>query len=338
MNSTITRRILGEEQEREFTVLGWNSRVIIGVRAALVDENEVGYVLYEADDYVTRVEGHFGIPVTLKDDSCEVWEGLNGRWESVSQKKEREEKEEADWQQRMAERRAEKEAFKRVHEERQHLINDGRLFEVTIRESSTNRCAGANFDGSRTIVTNRPEAVNIGETSEEKERGDDELFGSNTIQDVWVDPEKLGDDGFIATIEKWHWNHCGHRFGVTVKKLAGREVSESEFFFGSAYAEWAELMEDEAVEYLFSLGENKSRRVRHSLLFAAGRAHGFAPHEERRRAWGTALRGLGLKGQKARVGSIRTAPVRAAQALGWKPSVPQPEYWEGLPEGVTEVK
>lgn len=210
-----------------------------------------------------------------------------------------------------------------------------------------NRRGGSSGSTCQSILTNRPEAVRVSAFGPEMQdyRDARDASGSGPVYrfaEVEIDETVLRDGDFVAIRKVRHNSDCrGNHYGETITHVAGREVSKKDFDFGTAYAEWAEYYEREALNYLRALAADKPRRVKHSLEFAAlGGSSGMAPHAQRREAWRAALKGCGLKGEtvsRTANGSVRTATVKAGLRLGWKPSVPAPKFWEGLPTGVTEV-
>jgi len=210
--------------------------------------------------------------------------------------------------------------------------NDG--VRVVVRSHSSDRYKTIT-EGPARLITNCPEAVSLGEFTTER-GGDhrlDESWETN-YREVRIG-EVPAEGGFVAYATYRHSTGCQYSGGDYVVSLAG-EVPVLEY--GSAYARWAEAMEEEAYAFLASKAEGCVKKVQHSLRFAAGVAHSLAPHDQRRRAWVSVLRGLGVREGVSRIiGSVRTATVKAALRLGWKPSVAKPEHWEGLPSGIVEI-
>lgn len=210
-------------------------------------------------------------------------------------------------------------------------IDDG--VKVVVRSHSSDRYKTIT-EGPGRLITNCPEAITLGEQSTEQggDRRRDESWETN-YRNVRIGELPMG--GFVAYATYRHSTGCQYVGGDYVVPLAG-EVPVLEY--GSAYARWAEAMEEEAYAFLASTAEGCAKKVQHSLRFAAGVAHGLAPHDQRRRAWVSALRGLGVSGDVSRIiGSVRTATCKAALRLGWEPSVAKPDYWGGLPCGVVEI-
>jgi hypothetical protein len=184
------------------------------------------------------------------------------------------------------------------------------------------------------LVTNCPGVIKLGEASTERggDRRLDESWETNYRE---VQIGELPAGGFVAYATHRHSTGCQYVGGDHVVSLVG-EVPTLEY--GTAYAQWAEVMEAEAYQYLEFIADRLPKKVGHSLRFAAGVAHGLAPHVQRRRAWVSALRGLGVQGDVSRITiSVRTATVKAALRLGWQPNVAKPKCWEGLPAGVVEI-
>jgi hypothetical protein len=204
---------------------------------------------------------------------------------------------------------------------------------VEVRSYYSDRCKTIT-SGSARLITNAPEVVILGETT--TEHGGDhrrDVSWETSYRQVLLG--NLPTGGFVAYSTNRHSTGCQHSGGDYVVPLAG-EVPV--FDFGTAFAGWAEAMEEEAYAFLASKAEGCGKKVVHSLRFAAGVAHCFAPHDQRRKAWVSALRGLGVHGDLGRViVSVRTATAKAALRLGWEPSVAKPDYWEGLPPGVVEI-
>lgn len=194
-----------------------------------------------------------------------------------------------------------------------------------------------------TILTNRPEAVQLGAFGPEMQESHQARdargwYSYRRFAEVGVDETLLGEGDFVAISEYTHFESCGTYNHTRVKHVAGREVGETDFSFGTAYAEWAEAHEHEALEHLREFAANKPRKVQHSLEFAAGAAHPCSPFEQRRKAWRAVLRAFGVRGDLSKVvASVRTATVKTALRLGWQPSVPAPKFWQGLPSGVVEL-
>ena len=210
--------------------------------------------------------------------------------------------------------------------------NDDGSVKVVVRSHSSDRYKTIT-EGPARLVTNVPSAIALGETATERggDRRRDESW-ETSYRNV-----QLGDvgDGFVAYAANRHSTGCQYSGGDYVVPLAG-EVPVLDY--GTAYARWAEAMEAEAYEYLDGYSRQADKKVRHSLAFAAGVAHSLARHDQRRKAWVSVLRALGVHGDVSRIiGSVRTATCKAALRLGWKPSVAKPEYWEGLPAGVVEI-
>lgn len=203
---------------------------------------------------------------------------------------------------------------------------------VVVRSHSSDRYKSIT-EGPARLVTNVPSAIVLGETTTERggDRRRDESWETSYRQ---VGLGEVGD-GFVAYAANRHSTGCQYVGGDYVVPLAG-EVPVLEY--GTAYARWAEAMEAEAYEYLERYSQPAGKKVSHSLAFAAGVAHDLAPHAQRRRAWVSVLRALGVREDVGRItGSVRTATVKAALRLGWQPSVAKPQYWEGLPAGVIEI-
>jgi len=188
-------------------------------------------------------------------------------------------------------------------------------------------------EGPARLVTTSPGAITLGEKYTEG-GGDsrcDERW-ETIYRHVEIVSPMVGMVGFVAYATNRHSTGCQYSGGDYVVPLVG-EVPILDF--GTSYACWAERMEIEAYDYLDHLATDK--KVRRSLRFAVGMAHSFAQHEERRKAWISVLRTLGVRDVSRIIGSIRTATCKAALRLGWKPSVARPTYWAGLPVGVVEV-
>ncbi len=205
--------------------------------------------------------------------------------------------------------------------------------QLEVRSSSSDRYKSIS-EGPGRLITNVPEAVRLGEATTERESNSREDWRWET---TWQNIQ-LGEvgDGFVAYATLRSSTGCQVVDGRHIVVLAG-EVPVLEY--GTAYQQWAEQMEGEAYEHLAWCAQQADKKVRHSLDFAAGMAAcGFAPHDQRRKAWVATLRGLGVEGDLSRIiGSVRTATVKAALALGWQPSLPKPRYWKGLPAGVVEI-
>lgn len=211
--------------------------------------------------------------------------------------------------------------------------NDDGSLKVVVRSHSSDRYKTITSGPAR-LITNVPWAITLGEQSTENggDRRRDESW-ETSYRNVQVGELPAG--GFVAYATYRHSTGCQYVGGDYIVPLAG-EVPVLEY--GSAYARWAEVMEEEAYAFLASKAEGCAKKVQHSLRFAAGMAHSLAPHDQRRLAWVSALRGLGVREDVSRIiGSVRTATCKAALRLGWKPSVAKPDYWEGLPSGVVEI-
>lgn len=211
--------------------------------------------------------------------------------------------------------------------------NENRTVKVEVRSYSSDRYKTITSGPAR-LITNVPEAVALGEQS--TERGGNRRLDENwetSYREVRIGEVPAG--GFVAYATYRHSTGCKYAGGDYIVPLAG-EVPVLEY--GSAYARWAEAMEEEAYAFLASKVESCAKKVQNSFRFAAGKAHSFAPHDQRRRAWVSALRGLGVREDVSRIiGSVRTATCKAALRLGWKPSIAKPEHWEGLPSGIVEI-
>lgn len=208
---------------------------------------------------------------------------------------------------------------------------DGVRVVVRSRSSDRNKTITA---GPARLITNCPEVVSLGEQSNENggDRRRDESW-ETSYRNVRIG--EVPEGGFVAYATFCRSTGCQYTRGGYVVALAG-EVPVLEY--GSAYARWAEAMNEEAYAFLTSKAEGYAKKVQHSLRFAAGVAQSFAPHDQRRRAWASALRGLGVSDDVSRIiGSVRTATCKAALRLGWQPSVAKPEFWEGLPSGIVEI-
>ncbi|MFA7314647.1 MAG: hypothetical protein WC025_01800 [Candidatus Magasanikbacteria bacterium] len=188
------------------------------------------------------------------------------------------------------------------------------------------------FEGPARLITNVPRSIVLGEVSIES--GGDPRWDSSwetSYRNVRVN--KVGS-GFVAYATKRSSTGCQYSGGDYVVQLAGEEVPVLDY--GSAYALWAEKTKTEAYKYLLSAAADK--KVLHSLAFASGVAHSYAPHDQRRRAWVEVLCALGVHEDVSRIiGSVRTATCKAALRLGWQPSVSKPVFWKGLPAGVVEI-
>lgn len=185
------------------------------------------------------------------------------------------------------------------------------------------------------LLTNDPAAIELGALATKSEGNWRERQGyTETTQTVRVsNPEKPGL--FLATVKAI--DHSEARFsGAKLEVLIGDCPYLS---FGHAYAAWAEEMSDEAYAFLAGATRTASRRLKQSLRFATGMAHSYAPHAQRRQAWRYVLRSLGADPTTVEriVKSVRTATCKTALRLGWRPSLPVPAYWEGLPRGIVEI-
>jgi hypothetical protein len=209
------------------------------------------------------------------------------------------------------------------------------IFQVLVRSWSSDRAKTIKVGPAR-LITNVPGAVSLGETTTEN-------GGDRRLDERWetsyrtVRIGELPSGGFVAYATKRSTSGSQFSGGDYVVALGG----EAPFLdYGTAFARWASELEGEAYAFLSAKAERCTNKVQRSLRFGAGVAHSLAPHDQRRRAWVSALRGLGVgeHGDVRRiVRSVRTATVKAALRLGWKPSVAPPKYWEGLPTGVVEV-
>lgn len=199
--------------------------------------------------------------------------------------------------------------------------------DLVVRESWSNRVAGSSKSTQSVIITNRPVAVTLGPLGpciEHKQSEMGRVYGSSSYEwraEVTVDEKMLGTDGFVAVLTQGVFESCGSHPIETVEPLAGREVSEADIFFGSAYAQWAERMKEEAFKFLEGLASEKSKRVRHSLRYAAGVADSLAPHAERRKAWRAVLLALGFRGDT----DVITKSVRTAHRQGGPPARLEPQ-------------
>jgi hypothetical protein len=210
--------------------------------------------------------------------------------------------------------------------------DDGDM-KVVVRSHSSDRYKTIT-EGPGRLVTNVPEAITLGAMTTER-GGDPRLDESweTSYRNVCIG--EVPEGGFVAYAMYRHSTGCEYVGGNYTVPITGNvPVLE----YGSAYARWAEAMEGEAYAFLVSRAEGCTKKVQQSLRFGAGVAHCFAPHDQRRRAWVSALRGLGVKGDVSGIiRSVRTATVKAAITLGWKPTVAKPAYWEGLPSGIVEI-
>lgn len=184
------------------------------------------------------------------------------------------------------------------------------------------------------LVTNCPSAVIMGQILPKEDcdghRTEKQLFS--------IDYSKLFDGAFIAITEDFDEEWAGRKKGTKFFKCLVGNADETTLFFGSAYKTWAEQMKEEAVGYISRQpGFNKAMRC--DLLFAAGLKHKYAGKAQRIPAWRSVLRRLNITGERQDriVNSIWTVHVKAALSLGWKPSVKQPAFWEGLPDGVVAL-
>ena len=203
-------------------------------------------------------------------------------------------------------------------------------FRIVVRSWYQDRAKSIE-QGPAVLVTDRPEAIVTGPACEERGRDD--------RQDTrWVEcvrEVRIGEigAGFVALRTTRRSSGCDYSGGELLLPLVGQPP---ELSFGGAYQAWCADVEPDARHFLVSLAS--SRRVRRMVEFAAGAAHAFAPHAQRRNAWRCALRALGARGHlDSVVRSVRTATTKSAIRLGWQPPVPQPTFWAGLPRGVVAV-
>ena len=213
-------------------------------------------------------------------------------------------------------------------------VNGDGSFKLEVKSRSSDRYKTVTSGPGR-IITNIPEKISLGDISTES--------GANhQLDESWVTTYRsirLGEigSGFVAYTTNRHSTGCQYAGGEYVVTIAG-EMPILEF--GTAYADWAKVLEDEAYEYLCGISKQRNAKIRHSLAFAAGFAHRYAPHDLRRSAWRSVLRRLGIHHHRdlSKISySVRTATAKAALRLGWKPSVAVPAYWNGYPNGVVEI-
>lgn len=209
--------------------------------------------------------------------------------------------------------------------------SDGSI-QVEVRSHSSDRYKTIRSGPGR-LITSAPNAIRLGEVIVERggDRRCDESWETSWRQ-VRIEE---AHNGFVAYATDRSSTGCRYSGGQYIVPIIG-QVPVLEY--GTAYARWAETMDEEAYNFLDWLAEYANHATRRSLRFAAGRAHPYARHDQRREAWKAALRGLGVEGDVSRItGSVRTATVKAALRLDWEPSAPKPQYWQGLPKGIVEI-
>ncbi len=199
------------------------------------------------------------------------------------------------------------------------------------------------------VVTNRPEAIiRLGEpyVLEEKltrnDRFERETLERKVARDMFIDPKKLGADGYVGSWIQVSFDGNGKRSKkLSYDHLYGVEKATENFDWPSAFAVWAEEVREEA--YFFLLGQVFSRqnggRLERKLRYASNwEMCTPASFDSRFAAWQAVVKALSNGTKTLEKGSIRTMEARVAKWFGHKASKPQPEYWEGLPKGVTVIQ
>lgn len=211
------------------------------------------------------------------------------------------------------------------------FANEDGTWKVQVRSDCTGRYNNITAGPAR-LVTNCPGAVALGEVTTERggDRRRDESW-ETSFRTIRIG--QVPEGGFVAYATTRTSTGCKFSGGDYLVPLEG-EVPVLQY--GTAYAQWAEQMDEEAYRFLVRFVEGHGRDL-HTLRFATGRACSTAPHAHRRGAWKKFVLSVwGPEGLRL-LRSVRTATVKVALMLGWKPSIPQPERWEGLPEGVVEI-